>query len=107
MASLSLQVIVGLMAASILCGALALPGLDNPKVSKRWYFRPCLFVSCFLLPFSVTAVAISLVLNGLSLQSQFVALPFLLRLLAYCVPTLLMWLVLYRTLLRSGFARGR
>jgi hypothetical protein len=106
MAGLTIQIILGLMVAAVLCGILTFPGLGKPKIAKHWYFRPCVFVACFLLPFSVVAVAINVIVSYFGLQGSFLSLPFVIRLSAYVLPTVLLWLIFYRALMRSVLAQS-
>lgn len=92
----AIQVLVGFMFASVVCGLLAFRGFDNARVAKSWYFRPCLFFGCFLLPCSVAWAGI-----GLALKVPVVSA----RLLLFLVPTVAMWFLLYRYLVRSVVSR--
>lgn len=115
--SLGFYVMGGLMAASILAGLLvfvyvkperkpAEDWIDHPSRFRRWCYRVTTFIACFLLPFSIVMLLLSILDRIDAFNDWSEGLSRAAHLMLAVIPTIALWVWFYLGLLRE-FRRGK
>jgi hypothetical protein len=109
-------ILLWLMAASVAAGLLVLfPPFERFWASwlrsSRWINRALslalYFLAAFLLPFSLAALTLGLLLRAAAINSLFLSAPWQVRLLCFLFLLIPLWLFAFRILLRSARTLGQ